>query len=358
MQKTMWMVLGTIGLLVPSLGSAQPRLIPSRRPPGAAMGPTVKITPLGSLDGEFCRNDRAMLFEDPTGVRVLYDPGRTINSGTDARLGAVHVMLLSHPHVDHIGDATPNPSSPGTCASPGTVPATPNSNFAQIAAAKASAVYVGGELATYLARKIQDVSGATTATCDATGLTNEQVVPRSSPCTAALRPGGSVTARLDGAATGVKIATVQAIHSDGIAATITDSPGVAPGTAAYGGAENGYILKFTNGLTVYLSGDTGLFGDMDTIVRGYYRANLMVINMGDVATTGPDEAAFAVRRLVRPQTVIPSHINEAATTNGQPTGPRIKEFLSQMGRSEIGVVLPLSGITREFDGSGNCVNCQ
>ena len=33
----------------------------------------VKITPLGSHDGEFCQNDRAMLFEDPTGVRILYD---------------------------------------------------------------------------------------------------------------------------------------------------------------------------------------------------------------------------------------------------------------------------------------------
>ena len=32
---------------------------------------TVKITPLGSHDGEFCRNDRAIVFEDPDGTRVL-----------------------------------------------------------------------------------------------------------------------------------------------------------------------------------------------------------------------------------------------------------------------------------------------
>ena len=35
-------------------------------------GPTVKVTPLGTHAGELCNRDRAMIFEDPTGVRVLY----------------------------------------------------------------------------------------------------------------------------------------------------------------------------------------------------------------------------------------------------------------------------------------------
>lgn len=30
-----------------------------------AMAANVKVTPLGSHDGEFCRLDRAMIFEDP-----------------------------------------------------------------------------------------------------------------------------------------------------------------------------------------------------------------------------------------------------------------------------------------------------
>src|SRR3989441_8292181 len=79
----------------------------------------VRVTPLGSHTGELCRNDRALLFEDPTGVRILYDPGRTVDE-TDGRLGEVHVMLLSHAHTDHIGDTRPNPSAPGTCAAPAT----------------------------------------------------------------------------------------------------------------------------------------------------------------------------------------------------------------------------------------------
>jgi hypothetical protein len=53
---------------------------------GAQPG-TVKVTPLGSRTGDFCAQDRALLFEDPTGVRILYDPGDTVQGGQDSRLG-------------------------------------------------------------------------------------------------------------------------------------------------------------------------------------------------------------------------------------------------------------------------------
>jgi hypothetical protein len=39
---------------------------------------------------------------------------------------------------------------------------------------------------------------------------------------------------------------------------------------------------------------------MNTVVAGYYGADLAVINIGDIFTTGPEEAAFAVRELIRP----------------------------------------------------------
>ncbi len=38
----------------------------------------VKITPVGSHPGELCANDRATIFEDPTGVRIFYDAGHTV----------------------------------------------------------------------------------------------------------------------------------------------------------------------------------------------------------------------------------------------------------------------------------------
>jgi hypothetical protein len=44
----------------------------------------VKVTtPLGQRTGEFCAQDRAILFEDPTCVRILYDPGKTVAGAAD-----------------------------------------------------------------------------------------------------------------------------------------------------------------------------------------------------------------------------------------------------------------------------------
>ena len=43
-----------------------------------ALAQNVKITPLGSHDGELCPFDRALVFEDPDGTRLLYDAGRTV----------------------------------------------------------------------------------------------------------------------------------------------------------------------------------------------------------------------------------------------------------------------------------------
>jgi len=60
--------------------------------------PKVKITPLGSHDGEFCPLDRAFVFEDPDGTRILYDAGRTVRGPSDPRLGKIDAILLSHDH--------------------------------------------------------------------------------------------------------------------------------------------------------------------------------------------------------------------------------------------------------------------
>ena len=365
------LAVGLSGAMIMALGCAGPSLAVS--PTQGAQ--TVKITPLGSNAGDFCRDDRALLFEDPTGVRVLWDPGRTIDGGTDGRLGNVHVVILSHAHTDHIGDRFHQPSD--GCAGNATGALFPQSNLAAIAAAKNSAVFAGGEMADFLARKIQNLRGAATAGCPAAGLANEMTVPLTTPCTATLRPGGSRTVRFSGAGAGVKFASVPAFHSNGIPSSLVDAPGVAPNTTGYGGDEGGFIVQFTNGLVVYLAGDTGLFGDMETIVRRFYQPSVAVLNMSDTATLGPDEAAFAAQELIQPQTVIPSHINEAATAGGAVrAGTRLERFISQMaarstsGLGEIfrrpgrptrplaiSIVLPLSGVTREFDGRGRCLNC-
>ena len=55
-----------------------------------AIAQNVKITPIGSHPGELCANDRATIFEDPTGVRFLYDPAHNMTGGDDPRLGTIH----------------------------------------------------------------------------------------------------------------------------------------------------------------------------------------------------------------------------------------------------------------------------
>ena len=78
----------------------------------------VKITPLGSHDGEFCARDRALVLEDPDGTRILYDAGFTVRGANDPRLGKIDAVLLSHVHGDHIGPAHQPSANAGACGNP------------------------------------------------------------------------------------------------------------------------------------------------------------------------------------------------------------------------------------------------
>jgi len=296
----------------------------------------VLITPLGSHTGEFCRNDRALIFEDPAGLRILYDPGRTVMGGSDPRLGNIDVMLLSHVHVDHLGDAVTNAINAGTCASPDmSVSKLPNSNFAEIAAVKNAKVLVGVDMTSFLLKKIQAVNPASKATTQALGF------------------GGKFTVG------GVTFATVAAKHSNGINPGFLTDPEktelAADGVTAYVGPEEGYVITFSNGLVVYLSGDTGIIADMNTVVRQFYGPKLAVINMGDIFSLGPEEAAFAVNHLIKPESVIPSHANEQATSSGVVlSGTKTQKFIDLVGANKVHV--PLSSVTMEFNSHGKCVS--
>ena len=101
-----------------------------------ASAQNVKITPVGSHAGELCMRDRATIFEDPTGLRVLYDAWQSVTGADDPRLGKIDVILLSHAHGDHIGDQKMKALEAGTCDNPQVVSAAPNSTTAEIAAGK------------------------------------------------------------------------------------------------------------------------------------------------------------------------------------------------------------------------------
>ena len=87
--------------------------------------------------------------------------------------------------------------------------------------------------------------------------------------------------------------------------------------------------SFTNGLKVYLPGDTGLTSDMGMIVHDYYGADLAVINIGDIFTTGPEESAFAITEAAAPAaSAIPSACRTEARNGRRRGGRRFEQLPS------------------------------
>ncbi len=260
---------------------------------------------------------------------------------------------------DHIGDVF-HTNCAGTTNTPFAFPS--EGNAPEIAAVHKSAVLVGGELPDFFTQKIKNVAGTAPAGCPAAGLDNTFTVPRTAPCVGVIR-GGTRTAVFNGATTGVKITTIPAFHAAGASRIHIDPPNVPVGLTGYAGTETGYILRFTNGLTVLWTGDSGLIGGWETQSK-FYKPNLAVVHGGDLFTMGPDEAAFAVKRLIKPRTVIPEHFNQVSTSGGKViAGTRVERFIQDLNASDSDddhdnskprVIVPLSGVTISCDGHGNC----
>ena len=321
----------------------------------ASSAQNVKITPLGSHTGELCGRDRATLFEDPTGVRILYDAGHTVTGGEDPRLGNVHAVLLSHAHGDHIGDQKLKAQDGGTCDKPDLVSAAPNSTTAEIAAAKNAVVLMSVPMAAFIGKKVETIKGKPTPNCPQGG--DDVMVPATTTCIASAHIGGTRALKVTGAPRSVEVTVVTAAHESSVPRSLLTDPErknlEADNVSITLGPSTGYIIRFTNGLTVYLSGDSGLHSEMKTLVNEFHHANLMVLNLGPSAVTSY-AGAYAANELVKPNSVIASHVNEAATTDGKlkPTS-RTAAFTNLVkGRP---VYPAISGKTMEFDGDGKCV---
>ena len=315
----------------------------------------VKITPIGSHPGELCANDRATIFEDPTGVRILYDAGQTVTGGDDPRLGIIHAVLLSHAHGDHIGDMKLKAVGAGTCASSERVSAAPNSTTAEIAAAKNAAIVMQGDMAPFIGRKVQNITGKPVNPCPQTdGVTT---VPVATACRSVTHLGGTFVAKTASAAKGVEITIVYASHANNVPLSLLSEAhraALAPDdTSIVLGPPTGYVVKFTNGLVAYLSGDTGMHTEMKTVVRDFHHANLALFNLGSTAAS-VTASAYAMNELVRPASVIISHVNEAATQDGKLRPASRTAAIVKLIKAP--THLALSERTMEFDGKGKCVS--
>lgn len=74
-----------------------------------------------------------------------------------------------------------------------------------------------------------------------------------------------------------------------------------------GGRPVGFVLEFADGRTLYHTGDTWVFSDMELIQAMYY-PNIILLNVGGGPyTEDPKAAAMAVRRYFKPTTIVPMH---------------------------------------------------
>ena len=320
-----------------------------------AIAQNVKITPLGSHQGELCAQDRATLFEDPTGVRILYDVGHTLTGPDDPRLGNIHLVLLSHAHGDHLGDRKIKSPGAGTCAQIESDPA-PNSMTAEVAAAKKAAIVMTSDMGTFVGAKIAGIRGGKAVTpCPQT--TNVTDVPVAESCRSNTHLGGQFAARAAGATQAVEVTIVYASHANNVPLALLSEAHramhAADGTGLALGPPTGYVVKFTNGLTVYLSGDTGIHSEMKTVVNEYHHANLAVFNLGLSAGTNAS-VAVALNDLIKPASVIFSHPNEAVTEGGKLRPAARAAALVKLLKG-VAPHLAISGRTMEFDGKGKCV---
>ena len=127
--------------------------------------------------------------------------------------------------------------------------------------------------------------------------------------------GGTLTL-LDGE---VQVKLVPAVHGGTMAPPAAS--GAAP-TVVSGGPAGGFVIRIKGGPTFYHTGDTDVFGDMRYI--GAEKIDVMLTCIGDHFTMGPRGAAEAVQ-LVHPKTAIPMHFGTFPILTGTPA-----EFQKQL----------------------------
>ncbi len=206
----------------------------------------------------------------PGGRTVLFDPFLA-NPNSPITADAVErcdVLLVSHGHFDHFGDAL------------------------AIASRLRPAWPCIHEMSLWLARRLPGGG--------------DQVI--------GMNKGGTVEVA------GLRITMTTADHSAG-------DWNAAGETTLYLGDPVGFVIELEDGARLYFAGDTTAFGDM-AFIRELHHPSLAFLPIGDHYTMGPEEAAIAVG-LLGVDDVIPMHYGTFPVLTGTPD--RLRDALEARG---------------------------
>ena len=228
----------------------------------------------------------------PGGKIILIDPWITGGPKTPpqykndlAAIGPIDVLLVTHAHVDHIGDA----------------PALAKMNNTKLygPADMVTPLITLGVLPADLGHRFNKTG---------------RVTPLP----------------------GIKVTAVQAEHSSLL---VWKNPATEKNESHPAGEAMGYIIELENGFKIWHMGDTGLFSDMKFISE-YYKPDLVMAPIGGNFTMAPDDAAYALRTWIKPKMVIPMHYNSNPMTKGT-----LAEFQEAMKGSNIKIIPMAEGET-------------
>lgn len=226
----------------------------------------------------------AFMVKTPAGKVLLIDPWITNpanKSGKSdlAKLDKVDLILVTHGHYDHVGNAV---------------------TIAKKTGARLVAPYG-------LSRAMVEYAGFPKQQAGYDTLGNY---------------GGELTL-LNGE---VKIAFIPAVHDSNL--TVPAHAGK-PARQVVGGNPAGFLISVKGGPVIYHTGDTDLFSDM-ALIKDFHPVDIMLVCIGDHFTMGPARAAQAVR-LVDPKLVVPMHYGLGPLLTGTP-----EEFARDLDKLGLG----------------------
>jgi len=231
----------------------------------------------------------------PEGKNIIIDPWITGGPKAPAvykkdlsALGKVDFLLVTHGHVDHLGDAP------------------------EIAKLNNAVLYGPADMITPLITL---------------GLVPANLTHR-------FNKSGSITPT-----PGIKVTAVKAEHSSLI---VFNNPVSNKLESHPAGEAVGYIIQLENGFKIWAMGDTGLFSDMKFIAE-YYKPDLVLIPIGGNFTMDPVDAAYAINTMIKPKMVIPIHYNSNPLAKGT-----LAEFQEAMKSSTVKVIPMVEGQKLEF----------